>query len=147
MNQSWIEYFMGLAEYASIKSKDKSTKVGAVIVAPDLSVRSTGFNGFPRGTNDDDAIYLDRPRKLLRVAHAEINAIAQAAKSGTQTDGCGIVVNFHPCSQCAAAIINAGIKMVVCPPIPEQTQWKESFTEAASLLSEAGITVVYHAKE
>jgi deoxycytidylate deaminase len=34
-------------------SKDPSTKVGAVIVRPDLTVASIGYNGFPRGMSDD----------------------------------------------------------------------------------------------
>ncbi len=143
MNASWIDYFMGMANYVSTKSHDPSTKVGCVLVAPDKSVRSTGFNGFPRGCDDSQSIYLDRPRKLLRTAHAEINAIAQAAKAGNRTEGCTAVVNFHPCAQCAAALINAGIVEVICPPPPADTKWKESFDEALNLLSEAGIYISY----
>jgi dCMP deaminase len=143
MNEAWYRYFMDMANLVASKSKDPSTKCGCVIVAPDKSVRSTGFNGFPRGCMDYEEIYADRPRKLARVVHSEINAIVAAAKSGTSTDGCTIFVNFHPCSQCAAAIINAGITCVVCPPIPEVTNWKESFIEARILLGEASVQVAY----
>lgn len=143
MNEGWILYFMRMASLVASKSRDPSTKCGCVVVAPDKSVRSTGFNGFPRGCIDAESIYLDRPRKLLRVVHSEINAIAAAAKAGTSTDDCSIFINFHPCSQCAAAIINAGIVAVYCPPIPAETKWNESFTEARILLGEASVQVTY----
>ena len=50
---SWDTYFMGLAKYVSTKSKDRSTKVGCVIVSQDHQVVSTGYNGFPRGCYDE----------------------------------------------------------------------------------------------
>lgn len=46
---NWDEYFIEMAILVAQKSKDDSTKVGCVIVGPDKEVRSTGFNGFPRG--------------------------------------------------------------------------------------------------
>jgi dCMP deaminase len=45
----WDEYFIKMAFLVAEKSKDPSTKVGCVIVGPDNEIRSTGFNGFPRG--------------------------------------------------------------------------------------------------
>ena len=47
--KSWDTFFIEMAMLISSKSKDPSTKVGCVIVGPDNEVRSTGFNGFPRG--------------------------------------------------------------------------------------------------
>jgi len=143
MKQGWIDHFMGLAEFKATKSKDPSTKVGAVVVGPDMAERSLGYNGFPRGTDDDSDLYDDRETKLMRTVHAEANAIAQAARAGNSINGCTMVVNFHPCSQCAAMMINAGIVRVVCPPPPEATKWKRSFFESRSLLDEAGVEVVY----
>ena len=47
MNRKWKLRFLGLSEYIAQWSKDPSTKVGAVIVRPDKSIVSMGFNGFP----------------------------------------------------------------------------------------------------
>lgn len=49
----WDEYFIKMAMLVASKSKDPSTKVGCVIVGPDNEVRSTGFNGFPRGVVEE----------------------------------------------------------------------------------------------
>ena len=49
---SWDQYFMTLAYLVSMRSKDDSTHIGAVIVGPDNEVRSMGYNGFPRGIQD-----------------------------------------------------------------------------------------------
>ena len=62
---SWEEYFMTLALVASLKSKDPSTQVGAVII--DNHTRklvSSGYNGFPRFM-DDSQIPQTRPEKYL----------------------------------------------------------------------------------
>ena len=49
---SWDEYFMHLAEESALRSKDPNTKVGACIVK-DNRVLSLGYNGAPRGFDDD----------------------------------------------------------------------------------------------
>ena len=48
----------------------------------------------------------------FRIIHAEINAIVQAAKSGTSIEGAVIYVTHSPCLHCLKVIINAGIKKV-----------------------------------
>jgi len=50
--KSWDSYFISMAKLISTKSKDPSTQVGCVIVGPDNEIRSTGFNGFPRGVRE-----------------------------------------------------------------------------------------------
>jgi deoxycytidylate deaminase len=50
--KDWDEYFINLAGLVAQKSKDPSTKVGCVIVGPDHEIRTTGFNGFPRGVRE-----------------------------------------------------------------------------------------------
>lgn len=49
----WQEYFIGIANQVKLKSKDKNTQIGAVIVGRDNEVVSTGYNSFPRGIDDD----------------------------------------------------------------------------------------------
>jgi dCMP deaminase len=51
---AWARKFFDLAQHISGWSKDRSTKVGAVIFNPDThAILSVGYNGFPRGVRDD----------------------------------------------------------------------------------------------
>lgn len=144
----WDHYFMGIAQSVAMRSKDKSTKVGAVIVGPGQELRSSGYNGFPRGVNDDVEERHVKPLKDLYTAHAERNAINLAARVGTATGGCSIYIasisekGAHPpCSICAGAIINAGIIRVVCEWGEVSDAWKESVKVAFEMFREAGVRI------
>lgn len=132
---------LNLAEHVSTRSRDPSVKVGAVILRADNTVAACGYNGFPRGLCDDPEIYLDKARKRLRVVHAEMNAILTAREP--LHGGTLYVTPLHPCSQCAAAIIQSGISRVVARTNTTQVNstWAESFGEAAEMFREAGISV------
>ena len=52
-SSNWDIRWMALAQFIATWSKDRGRKVGAVIVGPDNEIRSTGYNGIPRGVNDD----------------------------------------------------------------------------------------------
>ena len=66
---NWEEYFLRIAELIAKKSKDRSKKIGAIIVGEGNEIRSTGFNGFPRGVNDDVDDRHDRPAKYAWTEH------------------------------------------------------------------------------
>lgn len=112
---SWDEYFMGVALLAAERSKDPSTQVGACIVNKDKKIISTGYNGMPRGTSDDDVSWEREgdfaETKYPYVCHAELNAILN--NPGTSLAGCSIYVALFPCNECAKAIIQSGISEVV----------------------------------
>ena len=112
---NWDEYFMGMAVLSSLRSKDPSTKVGAVIVNEEKTVVSIGYNGMPRHIDDDDLTWnkgegLDS--KYLYVCHAELNAILNA-RNGSSLSNCTVYVTLFPCNECTKAIIQTGIKEVV----------------------------------
>ena len=73
--------YLNLAKEISSWSKDPSTKVGAVIVGDKDQIISQGYNGFPRGFNDSDDIYKNKPIKYKYIIHAEANAIYNALYS------------------------------------------------------------------
>lgn len=112
---SWDEYFMGVALLAAERSKDPNTQVGACIVNQDKKIISTGYNGMPRGTSDDDVSWEREgdfaDSKYAYVCHAELNAILN--NPGTSLAGCSIYVALFPCNECAKAIIQSGISEVV----------------------------------
>lgn len=135
----WDARFLNLAATVAEWSKDPSTKVGAVIVRPDRTIASLGYNGFPRGVADD---YQDRDHKLLRTVHAELNAILSAREPLV---GCSIFVTpLCPCSNCAAAIIQSGITRVVWRSEVERPEWRASFEASAEMFLAAGITASYY---
>jgi dCMP deaminase len=53
MNMDKMLKFLPDAKAAQGRSKDRSTKVGAVCIDDDYNIRGSGYNGFPRGVNDD----------------------------------------------------------------------------------------------
>jgi len=136
----WNNRFLDLASHVAKWSKDNSTQVGAVVVRPDKTIASIGFNGFPRGVDDSiDRIY-DRKYKLLFTVHAELNAII-AAKEPLE----GYSIYIHPCQPCAhcmAAIIQSGIKQIYCPENKIE-RWMESFVKGEEMAKEAEVSLIY----
>lgn len=135
----WDRRFLELADLVASWSKDPSTKVGAVIVRPDKTVCSVGFNGFPRGVLDAEEWLRDRPTKYAYTVHAEMNAILTAAEP---VRGMTLYVSpLHPCASCAASIAQAGIVRVVARMGEPPDRWADNFQQAASVLSLAGVKV------
>ncbi len=102
------EYFMGIAWAVASGSQCKRAQVGAVIVDEQRRIVSTGFNGQPRGVdnNCEDC----EGNTLPTVIHAEMNAILFASRPLT---GCTMYVTHSPCSRCSAFIMQTGLKEVV----------------------------------
>lgn len=134
----WDPHWLGMAQYMARVSKDPSTKVGAVIVRPDMTLAAVGFNGFARGMCDHDHLYEDRDVKYSRVIHAEMNAILNAHGP---VDGCTLYTTFAPCDRCAVFVIQAGIRRVVSPIAPPELQerWGESLAKTAAFFEEGNI--------
>jgi dCMP deaminase len=142
----WEQYFINLAEEVSTRSKDPSTHVGAVLVGYGNEILSTGYNSFPRGVQDLIKERWERPTKYTYVAHAEANAIVNAARVGTCIDGAILYLNWEPipCNECAKLVINAGISSIVGPPRPFKRYANKEVS--ITMLQEAGIdSYVYSA--
>jgi dCMP deaminase len=138
----WDARFLLLARHIAQWSKDPSTKVGCVVVGPDREIRSTGFNGFPRGIKDSAERLQDREQKYPLACHAEENAIMHAARIGVSLKGCVAYVTWPPCTRCARSFVQAGIAEVVYPgglEIPDR--WQEDFGISNRMLGEAGLRV------
>lgn len=139
---NWDDYFMNLARAVAERSKDRSTKVGCVIVGPDNEIRSTGYNSFPRGINDDVPERHARPEKYVWTEHAERNAIYAAARVGTPLKGCKAYLPWFPCMDCARALIQSGIvELIGVQPDLNDPRWGEDFKRVGTLMAEAGVAV------
>tara|TARA_B100001094_G_scaffold208829_2_gene202778 strand:- start:1247 stop:1681 length:435 start_codon:yes stop_codon:yes gene_type:complete len=132
----WDERFIELAKLVGSWSKDPSTQVGAVIVDANNRIISIGFNGFPKGIDDNSEKLLDRDTKYNTIVHAEANALMFANKS---VEGCTLYTwPFQPCSKCAGLIIQSGIKRVVSVKNSGE-RWEKNFKLARQLFNESGI--------
>ena len=138
----WDVRFVKLAQHLAGWSKDPSTKVGCVVVGPDREIRSTGFNGFPRGIEDTAERLSNRDLKYPLICHAEENAIMHAARIGVALKGCTAYVTWPPCTRCARSLVQAGVREVLYPAgleIPER--WQADFELSSSLFKEAKVRV------
>jgi dCMP deaminase len=146
----WDDHFLGIALTCAKMSKDPSTQVGVVIVGPDREIRSTGFNGFPRGIADTDERLNDRDTKLKLVVHAEMNAILNAARHGVALKGCtmylvatdrsGEIWGGPPCVRCTVETIQVGISEIVSLAFKNvPSRWKADIEQARDLLCECGL--------
>ena len=135
----WHKRFFDLADLVGSWSKDPSTQVGAVIVRPDRTIASVGYNGFPRGVQD---VYTTREDKLLRTVHAEANAIlaAQEPLRGYTL----YVTPLHPCANCAALIIQSGIKQVHYRIGMRGQAWLDHYEAMTSMFEQAGVKHTWH---
>ena len=118
---TWDEYFMTITAQVAERSTCLRAKVGAVIVR-DRSILATGYNGSPAGMphclEAGCLIYKsntptgDVEENCFRTIHAEINAIAQAARHGSRIDGADVYVTHTPCIHCLKVLVNTGVRRI-----------------------------------
>ena len=136
--------YMAVATSIGALSKDQSTKVGAIALNDDNIILAVGYNGFPRGVNDDPARYADRETKYKLISHAEQNLVAQAAYAGVSLKGATVILSgLYPCSSCAKSLIQAGIKRIISPPPDINPRWSEDAKWSKILFDEASVKIIY----
>lgn len=137
---SWDECLMQIAHVIAQRSKDPSTQNGAVIVDPHHVIVGLGYNGWPRGVDNDhfpwdsEGDFLNR--KNTYVVHAEENAIYNANKD---TTGCILYAPLFPCNECAKTIIQKGIVEIVYETMRDANE--PTRVAARRLFDAAGIKV------
>ncbi len=140
----WNYRFMAIAQDLAKWSKDHSTGVGCIIVGPDKEIRSGGYNGFPRGVNDEIAERYERPLKYAFTEHAERNAIYNATLYNASLRGCVMYVTLPSCPDCARSIIQTGIKEVIAMAAPNTRAnnipgWRDMIGISTQMFHEAGV--------
>jgi dCMP deaminase len=87
--------------------------VGCVIFTPDFYVVSSGFNGAPSGVEHcKDVGCMVHKDKCVRSCHAEVNAVAHAARRGIALEGTLAAVTHHPCPACLTTMMQAGVRKI-----------------------------------
>ena len=137
----WDYRFLEQAKFTAGWSKDPSTKVGACIVAPNRSIVSVGYNGFPQNMPDTPELYANRDEKYSRVVHAEMNAAMWAERSLV---GCTLYSSLTPCDRCFVHMLQLGITRFVSPkPTADQlTRWGPAFERVRRYAKEANVELV-----
>lgn len=112
-------------------SKAVRAKVGAVLVTSH-GVTLTGFNGTPKGLDNTCEVLKPQPfphqpalETKPEVIHAELNCIMKAAREGVSCIDSTVYVTLSPCVQCAAMMIQAGVRRVV---------YKEPYRDMSGIL-------------
>lgn len=119
---SWDEYFLGMADFVGTRGTCDRGRSGCVLVK-NKRILSTGYVGAPVGLPGCDDIGHEmntvvnedgtKSQHCIRTAHAEQNAINNAARVGVAVEGGIIYCKMTPCYKCAQSIINSGIVRVV----------------------------------
>lgn len=150
---NWNEYFFLHCYLTARKSRDRSTKVGSVIVNPkSRSIISEGYNSPPRGVNDNVEERHERPIKYNFYEHSESNSILNCARNGIPSLECYLYTLSLPCSSCSRAIIQAGISKIY---IHDQyymqflkiERWKDSFKYSREMLEEANVEISVYSQK
>lgn len=143
MRPTWDEYFMSIVDLVKTRSTCLRRQVGALIVK-DKRILASGYNGAPVECKHCDEVGCIRNKlnipsgqrhEICRATHAEQNAIAQAAYSGTSIKDAVMYVTTQPCVLCAKLCINAGIRKII---------FRGDYPDELSmeLLQEAGVRVL-----
>jgi len=143
---SWDEYFMGIVEAVSKRATCDRGRT-AVVFVKDKIILTTGYVGSPAGTPHCDDVGHEMKsvthgdgttsQHCMRTNHAEINAVALAAKKGISIDGSTMYCKLAPCYTCAKMLINTGVARVVC-----QKKYHRG-KESAKLLTDANIKIEF----
>ena len=143
---NWDDYFMSMVYLVAEKSKDIRTHIGAVIVGPNKEIKSTGYNSFVRGLNDELEERQQKPEKYYWFEHAERNAIYNATLIGTSVKGCKMYTNGIPCTDCARAIVQSGILEVIVDEEWEKRNLNEDLEHSKrtiQMFGEVGVKLRY----
>lgn len=132
----WDLRFLNLASLISTWSRDPSTKCGAVIVRPDKTVASVGYNGFPKDMYDDPEKYANKEEKYSRIVHCEMNALLHLNED---TRGYTLYTTALCCDRCAVHMLQAGISRFVAWVAPDyESRWADSIKRTRSYYADCG---------
>lgn len=141
-HRSDVDWLRLAFQTATGHSDDPDTQNGAVLVPADGFVAAAA-NHIPAGLAATP-LRLERPEKYRWMEHAERAAIYAAARQATKTEGATLYCCWFACTDCARAIIAAGIRHVVGHVTPRRRtpgRWEAEVARGERMLMEAGVAV------
>jgi dCMP deaminase len=136
----WDIYFMTICESVALRGTCDRGRTGCVVVK-DNHILCTGYVGAPAGLPSCDDVGHEYHKVIhgdgsitehcIRTAHAEQNAIVQAAKVGVSLLGSTMYMKMAPCYSCAKMIANVGaVKVVAAKDYQASQRTKDIFKDA-----------------
>lgn len=141
LQADWDLFFLRMTRFVSQRSKDPSTKTGAVIVRPDRTICSTGYNGFPKRMPDHFENYANREEKYSRIIHCEMNALLHAREV---VEGYTLYTTGCCCDRCFVHMVQAGItRFVYWQDTPHMLErWAAAFERVEKYAAECNVQLV-----
>ncbi len=147
LSDTEIRHLMRRVYFAALRSTDRSTHNGAILVDEDDLASPTlavGYNSHLPGWGHKEEHH-ERPLKYSLTEHAERAVLYRAAYHGLCTPGLTMIANWVACPDCARGIVLAGIRRVIChkqcmdrtPP-----RWKEMVDLGLEMCEKNGVPVV-----
>lgn len=121
-----INCMLNMAYDISSLSTDIHTKHGCIIVDNEFHILGGGYNGLPKGFNDNNQLLLERPEKYKWMVHSEVNAVsnctlkpinAKAIVTGWCCLNC--LIHMHQNDICEVYMDNRLSKMI------DDNYWKD----------------------
>lgn len=121
MGRDVYEYCLGICRTVALLQEKNRSGNRSHGTRKAINSRVWGYNGPPRGIEHCDEVGCSRrfpdgekiPGGYCRGAHAEMNAIVNAAREGIHIEGATLFVTLSPCVECAKHILNSGLRRVV----------------------------------
>lgn len=138
-----IKAKMRAAYMAALKSTDRATKTGAILVDIGWNVVS-GCNHHVTGYGIKPEHH-ERPFKYMVTEHAERAVILKAARLGIKTAGLTMVAPWVACADCARAIVESGVMQVICHKAcmeRNRPDWKEMVDTGLEILCRGGVELI-----
>ena len=131
-----IKYLRHARNFAQEFSKDRSTKVGmSFLHATDYTIICSGYNGQPRGADDEAPERHERPLKYEYAEHAERNGIFNLVRPLLR--GSVVLTTEPPTMSIARAVISVGASEIWFPQVEDTTNGQAQ--RAFQLFAETGV--------
>lgn len=105
---SFPEYGVGMALWASTRSEDLHTKVGAVAFDTTWNTMGTYYNGFLPKQQIAQEVWENRDFKNKHVVHAESWLVSKTKQNGVHH----VCLSISPCSRCCVNLAAHGVKEI-----------------------------------
>ena len=144
LTERYQKYFINMLHETASMSKDKNTKVGALIIDTINKVPvSSGWNDLARGvlhTDDRNS----RPLKYIYTSHAEQSSLSNALRLRADVVGKTLLVTLGACPQCCNSIVNSGIVEIVTPTLDfNHISCGELYEHSVAIVGESGVKWIY----
>lgn len=107
-------WLMTMAYVVAMRGTCPRRKVGALLVRNGRPIAEGYVGSAPREPHCEDVgCLLDTDGHCQRTIHAEVNALAEAARRGASTGGATLISTDFPCPQCLKLLASAGINQII----------------------------------